>query len=205
MKPTFRNRCSPFAAGVPRRLLLAGLGLACLWGAKGEDESFDLFPLSRPWKDVRIPRYNENDVLTSMMHTESLTRRDQKELELEGLTVVMFQQPRKMSLRLKTKEGLYDVASSLLRTHATTFIEHPQFEMKGDRMKFDTATQKGTLEGNVEMLIYNVPVAVKAPAVPQSGNPAEERERKSSPPPRESDRPTELAQVEPNRHSGSEP
>lgn len=132
-----------------------------------EEKPFDLFPTGKPWLDVRIPRYDENDVLTSMMHTESLTRQDEKRLKLEGLTLVMFQASGEMTLRLKTKLGIYDVGASMLQTHSTTFIEHAQFEMSGNRLTFDTAKQQGTLVGDVEMRIYGVPIPAQAPAVPE--------------------------------------
>lgn len=163
----------PFALAMASWLVLAGWpGETCC-----EEKAFDLFPLSKPWLDVRIPRYDDQDVLTSMMHTESLTRHDEKELRMEGLTLVMFQSSGEIALRMKTKQGLYDVATSTLRTHSTTFIEHAQFEMKGNRLRFDTAKQQGTLEGNVEMLIYGVPVPAQpqgAPAPAQPEQPAGE-------------------------------
>jgi hypothetical protein len=135
---------------------------------KREEKPFDLFPTGTPWLDVRIPRYDDKDQLTSMMHTEALTRQNEKELKLDGLTLVMFQSSGEISLRLKTKEGLYDAGASMLRTHSTTFIEHAQFKMQGDRMTFDTAKQQGTLRGNVEMLIYGLPVQTPVPVAPSA-------------------------------------
>lgn len=166
---------------------------------QAEEKAFDLFPVGKPWLDVRIPRYDDDDVLTSMMHTEAMTRQDEKKLKLDGLTLVVFQSNGEISLRLKTKQGLYDVASSMLQTHSTTFIEHAQFEMTGDRLTFDTSKQQGTLQGNVQMRIFGVPVSppVPMPAAPEQQAhpgqaPAQEKARPESV---KADQPVEVAQV----------
>ena len=162
-----RTRFFQVIAGSPA-LWVAGVAwvLGFAPACPAEEKTFDLFPMSKPWLDVRIPRYDDQDVLTSMMHTEALTRKDEKKLKLDGLTLVMFQSSGEISLRLKTKQGFYDVATSMLQTHSTTFIEHAQFEMTGDRLIFDTSKRQGTLQGNVEMRIFGVPVAPSAPSSP---------------------------------------
>ena len=74
--------------------------------ADSMEAAFDMFPVGKPWKEVRVPRYNDRDELTSMMHSETLTRESDQLLELDGLTLAMFQAERKMSLRLKTGSRL---------------------------------------------------------------------------------------------------
>lgn len=187
-----------------RAVLGAGVGLLLMLPhAWPEEKAFDLFPVGKPWLDVRIPRYDEHDVLTSMMHTESLTRQDEKKLKLDGLTLVVFQSDGTISLRLKTKQGLYDVASSMLQTHSTTFIEHAQFEMTGDRLTFDTSKQQGTLQGNVQMRIFGVPVTQQVPA---PGAPAQQAHpeqapggQKAQPEPAKGEQPVEVAQLSSSR------
>ncbi|MEO0446525.1 MAG: hypothetical protein AAF191_10675 [Verrucomicrobiota bacterium] len=153
-----------------RRRLVGGgliplfLGVAVSLGQ--EQEAFDLFPIEKPWENVRIPRYSDSDALSQVMHSETLTREVGEQLRMDGLTVVTFDARGGLSLRLKTKRGIYDITTEMLRTHTRTYIEHPQFDMKGDRARFSAKTQEGILEGNVEMLIYNVPVAMPLPGKP---------------------------------------
>jgi len=121
-----------------------------------EAGAFDLFPVGKPWKEVRVPRYNANDELTSIMHAQILTREAERLLQLEGLTLAMFEPDRSLSLRLKTAKGTYELANGELRTRTKTFIEHPRFDMQGDGMVFDTRSGKGRLNGNVEMIVYAI-------------------------------------------------
>ncbi len=131
------------------------------------DGAFDLFPVGKPWSEVRVPNFDENDVLTSIMHTVKLTRESEELLLLDGLTLVMFQKNGDMSLRLVTERGVYDVNEEYLKSREKTFIQHPQFDMTGDTMLFNTKDQNGTLNGNVEMIIYDMErAAMPIPTVP---------------------------------------
>jgi hypothetical protein len=123
-------------------------------GGTKEDAGFDLFPVGKPWRDVRVPRYDDQDRLASIMHSETLTRESLKLLQMEGLTLAMFEPDRTLSLRLKTAKGIYDLGTKELKTRTKTFIEHPRFDMQGDSLVFDTQSGKGKLNGNVEMVIY---------------------------------------------------
>jgi len=88
------------------------------------------------------------------MHSEVLTREAQQLLQMEGLTLAMFEPDRSLSLRLKTAKGTYNLTTSELKTRTKTFIEHPRFDMQGDSLVFDTRSGKGKLNGHVEMIIY---------------------------------------------------
>jgi len=130
---------------------------ATITGPKGgekENPGFELFPVDKPWLDVRVPRYDENDRLTSIMHSEVLTREKEQLLQMEGLTLAMFEKDRTLSLRMKAAKGEYDLTTKELKTRTKTFIEHPRFDMQGDSLVFDTSSGKGKLNGHVEMIIY---------------------------------------------------
>ncbi len=160
------------------------LGLSCSWAGAddgaggaaeggglaeglGNDETFALFPIGKPWLNVRVPRYNDRDELISIMHTGVLTRQLDEILQLDDLTIALFQDEGRMSLRLKTTRGLYDLRSAKLRSRSKTFIEHQDFDMTGDRMEFDTKSQRGELTGNVEMVVYSMErAAMPVPRVP---------------------------------------
>tara|TARA_R110002096_G_scaffold403766_4_gene601390 strand:+ start:30076 stop:30678 length:603 start_codon:yes stop_codon:yes gene_type:complete len=144
-----------------------GTAKAPLSGGAIADEAFDLFPVGKPWESVRVPSFDENDILTSILHTKVLTRESKELLHMLGLTVVMFQKNGDMSLRLITERGVYDVNEEKLKSREKTFIQHPQFDMHGDKMIFDTRHQNGKLNGNVEMVIYDMErAAMPIPTVP---------------------------------------
>jgi len=135
----------------------------------GDEASFDLFPVGKPWLDVRVPRYNEVDQLTSIMHAQVLTREAERLLQMDGLTLAMFEPDRSLSLRVKTAKGIYDLDTGELKTRTKTFIEHPAFDMQGDSLVFDSRSGKGRLNGNVEMIIYTFEAPGASSPQPKSG------------------------------------
>jgi hypothetical protein len=153
------------ATGLWASVLMAGDGpvdqgatITVPSGGKKEDAGFDLFPINKPWRDVRVPRYDEKDRLTSIMHSEKLTRDKLKELQMEDLTLAMFEDDGSLALRLETKRATYDLTNSELRTQTNALIQHPKFDLQGDSLLFDTRSGKGKLTGHVEMRIFDTAI-----------------------------------------------
>jgi hypothetical protein len=151
-----------FAGGLCATVLMAGDGavdeqatITLPGGGKKEDAGFDLFPVDKPWRDVRVPRYNEKDQLTSIMHSELLTREKLQILQMEDLTMAMFDDDGSLALRLETKKATYDLTNSELKTRTSAFIQHPKFDLQGDSLSFDTRSGIGKLTGHVEMRIFD--------------------------------------------------
>ena len=141
----------------------------------GFSSALALFPKDKACEDVRMPRFKEDNTLDSLLHSEWLIRESDELLQLDGMTIVMFEPDESMSLRVKTKKGVFNFGRDLMKSRDKTFIESPQFDMEGDRLEFNTKSQKGTLNGNVTMVIYNVEKAA-IPAVDgeSSDEPADE-------------------------------
>jgi len=138
-------------------------------------ETARLFPMGKPWKNVVIPRHNEKDELTNVVHAEKLTRENDELMRLEGTTVVFLQPDGTMSLRIKTAEGFYNFVTERIKSRTKTFVEHPKFDMHGDSSEFDVKTQTGVLNGRVEMVIYEAETAaLPLPAPPSAPSHAAE-------------------------------
>lgn len=131
-------------------------GATGLGGAVGDDAIALMFPIGKPWTHVRVPKYDANDVLDSILLAETLTRNDEQLLLMEDLTIVMLEADGTLQLRLKTDRAIYDLTSEKMKSRTRTFIQHQKFDMYGDTMDFNTKTQKGKLNGNVEMIIFDM-------------------------------------------------
>lgn len=128
-------------------------------GGASITETARLFPMGKPWKNVVIPRHNEKDELTNVVHAETLTRENDELMRLQGTTVVFLQPDGTMHLRIKTAEGFYNFITERIKSRTKTFVEHPKFDMHGDSSEFDVKTQTGVLNGRVEMVIYDAETA----------------------------------------------
>ncbi|MFT5465147.1 MAG: hypothetical protein ACI8UO_000234 [Verrucomicrobiales bacterium] len=142
-------------------------------GAVAGDALEFLLPIDKAWTHVRAPRYDDENVLQSIMLSEIVTRRRDHVLDLEELTLALFDADGTVSLRMITAIGEYDLDEQKLKsrqilleepadhdgdgreeTMSRTKIEHPKFDMWGDVLVFDTTTQSGTMHGNVRMEIF---------------------------------------------------
>ena len=169
---------------LPRLIPLLLITLTCSFGIvhaadeksdasdNSSDDTQNLFPVGKPWINVRIPRQNEKDELTNLIHSETLTRKDERSLKLQGVTMVFFDPNKTVTVRIKTAEGFYDMVGEKMSSRTKTFIEHSKFDMTGDSSEFDVKTQKGQLNGNVEMIIYDAGSAMPSTAPPSKPSPA---------------------------------
>jgi hypothetical protein len=112
-----------------------------------------LFPVGRVFQGVRIPSYS-GDTLGSVIHSQYMKRADDEHLEMETLEIVVFQGG-KASTRILTDRAIFDITTKTLRSTTSARIIQDQFEMKGDRLLFDSQSRIGHLSGHVKTVIHD--------------------------------------------------
>jgi hypothetical protein len=112
-----------------------------------------LFPIGRVFEGVRIPSYS-GDSLGSVIHSQYMKRSDDEHLEMEMLEIVIYNAG-KADTRILTDRAIFDTVAKTLRSTTPAKIVQDQFEMRGDRLIFDSNSRTGHLSGNVKTLIFN--------------------------------------------------
>lgn len=112
-----------------------------------------LFPVGRVFQGVRIPSYS-GDTLGSVIHSQFMKRADDEHLEMETLEIVVYQAG-KAATRILTDRAIFDIATKTLRSTTSARIIQDQFEMKGDRLLFDSQSRIGHLSGHVKTVIQD--------------------------------------------------
>ena len=107
----------------------------------------ELLPLGKTNHDVRLPGY-EDGVLTSLVLAETLTPVDKEELEMEKITIDMFEEGR-ASMTIQMKSGSYLMPKSLLSSNETTTITRADFTITGESLDFNTKHRFGRMRGKV--------------------------------------------------------
>ncbi|MCB1063153.1 MAG: LPS export ABC transporter periplasmic protein LptC [Verrucomicrobiae bacterium] len=141
-------------------------------GAEDEGSNMAaLFPIGRVFEGVKIPSYS-GDALGSVIHADYMRRADDEHLEMEMLEIVVYNAGEADS-RILTDRAIYDMKAKTLRSTTPAKIVQKQFEMRGDRMFFDSITRVGHMDGNVKTLIYQVDqfVSPSSPSAPPSSTP----------------------------------
>lgn len=116
------------------------------------EEMNTIFPIGREFHGVAIPSYDE-DRLQSVMQADTITRIDERYLDLDELFITVYTSAEKEEATIYMKEATYDLVLGMLRSKTPAKIEQSQFTMTGDSMTFDTRAQFSRLRGNVRVII----------------------------------------------------
>lgn len=119
----------------------------------GSDRMATLVPIGRIFEGVKIPNYS-GDALSSLVKANFMRRADDEHLEMEMLEIVIYSRGEADS-KILTDRAIYDMEAKTLRSTTPAKIVQKQFEMRGDRMIFDSETRIGHLSGNTKTRIFN--------------------------------------------------
>ncbi|MEM7009970.1 MAG: LPS export ABC transporter periplasmic protein LptC [Verrucomicrobiota bacterium] len=138
-----------------------------------DDDSMELlFPLGKPWHEVRLPRFDAENRLQWILRSEVVTRNEPGRLDLEGVILAFVDGEGYLTHKIKTAKAVYDAEQNSVKSRARADIEHEKFDMSGDVMEYDTQTQQAKLIGNVEMIIFDAGDDV-GPTLPGESSPSE--------------------------------
>lgn len=143
-----------------------------------DDDSMELlFPLGKPWYEVRLPRFDAENQLQWILRSEVVTRNEPGRLDLDGVILAFVDGEGYLTHKIKTAKAVYDAEQNSVKSRARADIEHEKFDMSGDVMEYDTQTQQAKLIGNVEMVIFDTGDEV-VPALPGESSSADSEEPK---------------------------
>ena len=111
-----------------------------------------MFPVGRIFKGVAIPSYTGEN-LKSLMRASSVTRVDERYLDLTDLIVLVYDSSEKAETTISMEQAAYDMQTGELHSKTPSRIEQSKFVMTGDKMIFHQQSQVSKLQGNVRVII----------------------------------------------------
>ena len=123
---------------------------------KGVSAFGTFLPLNRVNLGVAIPSFDDG-VRTALVTAEKMMRVDEDYLELENMVIETFLPDGSTDSRVSLIKALFHMPTSTLVSKSRSKIhkKEPHFQIEGDRLVFDTQSQRGRMAGNVVMLIYD--------------------------------------------------
>ncbi len=115
-------------------------------------ELISLMPFGRKFKGIAIPTY-AGDRLKSVMTADSITRVDERHLDLVNLVVQVYNSSGDPETTISMDEAAYDLVAGELASKTPSTIRQPRFTMTGDKMTFETVNQVARLTGNVHLVV----------------------------------------------------
>ena len=159
----------PFRSGRPRTLAVAGflsvLGLICYAAISAlaqpspspsvNPRAFSTIPLpiGQEAKGLILPDFDLQGRMRARFEAGVAKRIDEQHLEFRGMKLTTFTPESAIDLLIEMPVSTLDLTTRVITSSQRTTVQRRDFTISGDRMEFDTQARKGTLIGNVKMVI----------------------------------------------------
>ncbi len=110
-------------------------------------------PIGQEIKGLVLPDIDIQGHLQSRFEAGTAKRIDAERIQFKGLKVTSFTPENAIDLQIDLPESTFDITTRVLRSQQRATIVREDFTITGDVMEFSTVERKGTLTGNVKMII----------------------------------------------------
>lgn len=110
-------------------------------------------PVGHEAKGLVLPDIDENGHLRGRFTAGTARRVDANHMEFRDLSITTFNDDDQIDLQIAMSDSVLDLTTHVLSSSQRTTVKRSDFEIAGDRARFDTAARHGTLTGNVKMII----------------------------------------------------
>ena len=143
-------------------LCYAALGLAAespspAPDANGKSLTSIPLPVGQEAKGLVLPDFNLQGKMRARFEAGVAKRLDENHMQFSRLKVMTFTEESRPDLLIEMPVSSLDLTTRVLESQARTSVSRADFNIVGDTMRFDTVNRKGTLVGNVKMVITNGP------------------------------------------------
>ena len=168
----FRSGRAGFSGASSAFLLLALLSCAALAGekiAKPEvkakskpkarpkpEEGVTNIPIAagHDAKGLVLPEYDLKGHLRGKLEAGVTRRLDDERVEFKGVKYTTFTpESETPDLEISMSTSVFNLKTQVLNSSERATVKRSDFEITGDKMQFEMLTRKGTLAGNVKMVV----------------------------------------------------
>jgi lipopolysaccharide export system protein LptC len=155
--PSTKRRRFPFGS-----FIVAGLAACLIAFAQAQDSGASLaailsqnIPLGVENKNAVLPSFDPGGRRSSLMTADVVRRVDEERLYAEGFVFEQYHLDPDRNLRIDLSTAFYNLKTSTLRSTQRSKVTRKDFEIEGDSLIFETATNRSLMEGNIRMVIFD--------------------------------------------------
>ncbi len=167
----FRSGRAGFSGAPSAFLFLALLSCAALAGEKTPKPEVETKkPKTRPKpeegvtnvpivaghdaKGLVLPDFDLQGRLRGKLEAGVTRRLDEEHIEFRGMKFTTFlPETETPDLQIVMSTSVFNLKTQVLNSSERTTVKRSDFEITGDKMQFEMLTRKGTLDGNVKMVV----------------------------------------------------
>ncbi|HEV3409977.1 MAG TPA: hypothetical protein VG095_06770, partial [Chthoniobacterales bacterium] len=120
-------------------------------------------PVGQEVKGLVLPDFDMQGRLRARFEAGVAKRLDPEHIGFSSLKLTTFTPENRVELLIDIPASTLDLNSRVITSHARTTIQRRDFNISGDSLEFDTVARKGTLRGNVQMVITDQSELLKKP------------------------------------------
>jgi hypothetical protein len=117
---------------------------------------FDVLPTGQDSKKVVIPYADENGKKTMSFQIGVGRKIDENTVKMTNLLIEMYNDTGVREMSVAMPAATLDMPTRVIRGDQSVTIKRSDFEITGKEMEFNTDTRKGSLKGDVKMIIYDL-------------------------------------------------
>ncbi|HEY0369715.1 MAG TPA: hypothetical protein VGC85_08980 [Chthoniobacterales bacterium] len=110
-------------------------------------------PIGHEAKGLVLPDIDTEGHLRTRFEAGTAKRTDVEHVDFTDLRLTTFTAENTRDLFIEMPTSTMNLETRAIQSHARTTVSRSDFKIEGDRMQFDTLARKGTLVGNVKMVI----------------------------------------------------
>lgn len=110
-------------------------------------------PIGQEAKGLVLPDIDTEGHLRARFEAGGAKRIDTEHVEFRDLKMITFTPENARDLVIEMPSSTLNLETQVIQSHARTSVSRTDFTITGDKMDFDTLGRKGTLVGNVKMVI----------------------------------------------------
>ena len=115
-----------------------------------------VLPIGEDAKVVKIPQIGAFGQVLSQLMAAKMTRIDADHLQMQGTTLDLNKADGKSDYPIEIPTSIFDTPTHIVSSDDPVVIRTEDFELTGERMKFNTVERSGELLGKVKMRIHNL-------------------------------------------------
>jgi hypothetical protein len=105
-------------------------------------------------KGLVLPDFDLKGHLRGKLEAGVTRRLDDEHVEFKGVKFTTFiPETEKPDLQIIMTTSVFNLKTQVLNSSERTTVKRSDFEITGDKMQFEMLTRKGTMDGNVKMVV----------------------------------------------------
>lgn len=120
-------------------------------------------PVGQEAKGLVLPDLDIQGRMRGRFEAAVAKRIDNEHMQFSGLKMTTFTPQNAIDLQIEMPSSTLNLNTRVIVSHERATVQRHDFTISGDELEFDTVARKGTLKGNVKMVITDQSQFMKKP------------------------------------------